>query len=173
MDRARTMSRKTLASKAKKVANKGSFAAGNKAGVGPKPIARRFITQHLISMMNEEISMMTPDLEAMAGAKDQKKVIFMRKTAQRLHFFCEKLFELALDGDLQAIKYITDRIEGAPIQTMAMTAEDFDPERLAAERKRLDEARANLHNMTDDERTAVYFQALRQVPGSSGSSQSH
>jgi len=50
----------------------------------------------------------------------------------------EKLWALALSGDMQAIKYIYDRIEGTPTQRHEFDVGDFI-ERLRAERPELDD----------------------------------
>lgn len=113
-------------------------------------------------MMNEEIDWSEVDPNDPKG----KRLIKQRTT--RLTVYCKTLFRLALNGDMQAIKYIADRIEGTPIAT-TVSVEDFDPERVAAERKRLDETRKNLSKMTDEERTNLYFQTLKQADGTSGS----
>lgn len=146
--------------------HKGQFAPGNKLAAGNHAPRGRFITQRLIAMMHEEVTVLNKE-----EGKNGKKGPGVQRRVQRLVLFCETLFNLALEGDMQAIKYIADRIEGTPIQTTIM-AEDFDPERMQAERKRLDEARANLSKLTDGERTALYFQTLKQVTGTSGSAPS-
>lgn len=98
---------------------------------------------------------------------DPKGKRIIRERTTRLTRFCKVLFNMALDGDMQAIKYIADRIEGTPIAT-TVNVEDFDPERMAAERKRLEETRKNIANMSDEERTNLYFQTLKQADGTSG-----
>ena len=104
-------------------------------------------------------------------SKDSKDKLRTRNT--RLAWYCEKLFELALGGDMQAIKYIADRIEGTPIAT-TVSLGDFDPEKVEAQRVRLAATRENLAKMTDEERTALYFATLAEARGASGSSsQSH
>lgn len=145
----------------------GGFQPGNKYSSGPKGRYSRFISQRLIAMMHEEVTVLIPDENDKNKDPAKRKQIAQR--TQRLALLCEALFNLALEGDLQAIKYIIDRIEGTPIQTTVL-AEEFDPDRMAAEKKRLDAARANLSNLSDGERTALYFQTLKQVTGTSGSS---
>lgn len=149
----------------------GQFQRGNQLSTGPKGgVNKRFITQRLISMMHEEISVIEKEEKTAKNSK-AKTTATVRRVA-RLQLFCETLFNLALSGDMQALKYIADRIEGTPTQTTVMV-EEFDQTKMEAERKRLDEQRKNLANLTDDERTALYFQALKQIPGSSGQTPSH
>ena len=59
------------------------------------------------------------------------------------HELGEKLWALALKGDMQAIKYIYDRIEGTPTQRHEFSIEDFI-HRLHEERPELDDDAANL-----------------------------
>jgi len=49
-----------------------------------------------------------------------------------------KLYALALQGDMQAIKYIYDRIEGTPTQRVEFSAVEF-AQRLKDERPELDD----------------------------------
>lgn len=150
------------------MAKQGQFKPGNQLG-GPKGTNKRFITQRLIAMMHEEVTILEKEAADATGKK--KSAAISRKVA-RLQLFCEKLFEIALAGDMQALKYIADRIEGTPIQTTVMI-EETDPAMVAAEQKRAEETRANIANMTDAERTNLYFQTLRQADGISGPSKSH
>ena len=100
-----------------------------------------------------------------------KRIIKTRTT--RLTRYCKILMDLALGGDMQAIKYIADRIEGTPIAT-TVNIEDFDPAKMDAERRRLATTRENLAKMTDAERTTLYFATLAEARGAGGSSsQSH
>lgn len=148
----------------------GKFLPGNKVNPnGSRGKFGRFVTQRLIAMLHEEVTVLVPDMSDKNKDPEKRKQIARR--TERLALMCEALFNLALEGDLQAIKYIIDRIEGTPIQTTVL-AEEFDPERMAAERKRLDDARANLSKLSDGERTALYFQTLKQVTGTSGSASS-
>ena len=144
------------------------FQPGNKANPnGARGKYGRFITQRIIAMLHEEVTVLIPDENDKNRDVDKRKQIARR--TERLALLCESLFNLALEGDLQAIKYIIDRVEGSPIQTVAMV-EDFDPEKMAAEKQRLDAARKNLSSLTDAERTTLYFQTLKQITGTSGSS---
>lgn len=146
------------------------FQPGNRASPGPRGKFGRFVTQRLIAMLHEEVTVLEPDANAAVPKDPAKRKMIARRT-ERLALMCEALYNLALEGDLQAIKYIIDRIEGTPTQTTVMV-EDFDPEKMEAERQRLTEARANLSKLTDAERTSLYFQTLKQVTGTSGSAQS-
>lgn len=149
------------------MAKQGQFKPGNQ--LGHRGTNKRFITQRLISMMHEEVTVLEKEVEAAKGNK--KNVAIQRKVA-RLQLFCETLFNLALSGDMQALKYIADRIEGSPIATTVMI-EETDPAMLAVEKERAAKTRENLENMTDAERTALYFQTLKKADGISGSSRSN
>lgn len=118
-------------------------------------------------MMHEEI-----DVSELDPADPKHKRIIQRRTT-RLTRYCEVLMNLALGGDMQAIKYIADRIEGTPIAT-TVNIEDFDPAKMEAERTRLAATRENLAKMTDAERTTLYFATLAEARGVGGSpSRSH
>lgn len=148
------------------MARAGTFAPGNKASAGQRAPRGRFITQRLIAMMHE-----TQDFTDIDPTDPKRKRLLKERTTV-LARYCKVLMRLALSGDMQAIKYIADRIEGTPIAT-TIISEDFDPEKMAAERQRLEKQRSELANMTDAERTALYFQTLRQADGISGPSSSH
>ena len=143
------------------MARPGTFKPGNKANARSSNPRGRFITQRLIAMMHEEIEISELD----PNDPKHKKMIKTRTT--RLVVYCKTLFRLALEGDLQAIKYIADRIEGTPVAT-TVNVEDFDPEKIAAERERLRKTREDITKMTDEERTNLYFQTLAQADGTSG-----
>jgi hypothetical protein len=145
------------------VARPGSFTAGNRVASKAANPRGRFITQRLIAMMHEEVTTMRVD------PTDPKKKRMIQERTTRLVMYCHKIFELALDGDMQAIKYIADRIEGTPIAT-TVSIEEFDPEKMDAERRRLATTRENLAKMTDAERTTLYFATLAEARGASGSS---
>ena len=89
----------------------GAFKPGNKLAVGHDartPAVRgRVLTQTLISILNE------------SDAKFDKG---------RMYAICDKLFKrAAVDGDLEAIKYIFDRVDGKLIQPMALEDGDGHP----------------------------------------------
>lgn len=76
-----------------------AFEAGNQFGAltGPTNSRRRLVTQQLISVLHEV---------------DDKGVSRLRRMAS-------KLVDLALDGDVMAIREISDRIEGKPVQMIS------------------------------------------------------
>lgn len=146
------------------MARPGTFQPGNKLATREARAAQprgRFITQRLIAMMHEEIT------HEVLDPNDPKQKRRIKERTTRLNAYCQTLMDLAIGGDMQAIKYIADRIEGTPIAT-TVTVEDFDPEKLAQERERLNKTRENIAKMTDAERTALYFQTLKSAPGIGG-----
>jgi hypothetical protein len=77
------------------------FKKGNKAAAGHRPPALRpdFLTQTLISQLNEV-------------DKDTKSEV--------KHKLVAKLIELALGGDVVAIREVFDRVQGKPAQAMSI-----------------------------------------------------
>jgi len=68
----------------------------------------------------------------------------------------EVLWGLALQGDMQAIKYIYDRIEGTPTQRHEFSADDFA--------RKLREERPEL----DDEKVTFISQRAREIAEATG-----
>lgn len=148
-----------------KGATPGSFQPGNSAGVKktngtPKG---RFITAQLIRLMYEEID--DPDFDP-KNPKNKQKV---RLRAKRVYFFCLKLVNLALSGDIQALKMVMDRIEGSPISTTIFKPTD-DPDALTPDQNAsLGITRAKLADMTSEQRIALYNSTLTDQSGVEGS----
>jgi hypothetical protein len=126
----------------------------------------RFITQHLIAYLNDVIDDPLFDAAKKKG-KSKDEVTKLRMRAQRVHFLVRRLFDLAMEGDMQAIKYVIDRIEGTAIQTVQFTPEKSDEE-IAAENARLAAKRDEMGRMTQDQKNALYartLQAMKHGPG--------
>ena len=70
------------------------------------------------------------------------------------HELGEKLWALALKGDMQAIKYIYDRIEGTPTQLHEFSIEDYV--------RQLHEVRPDL---TEEQGKVITFRARELVEG--------
>jgi hypothetical protein len=80
--------------------------------------------------------------------EDQKTYI-ARKTA-----IIRKMIDLAIEGDLAAQKYIFDRVDGKPMESMELTGQNGGPlafvELLEAAHKRRKEAEENLDGDEED-----------------------
>lgn len=78
------------------------------------------LTQQLISALSEEISVAVK--EAVAANDDTKdSAAVKQRKITRVRALVETLFELAIDGkNLEAIKYIFDRVDGKMIQPLAL-----------------------------------------------------
>jgi hypothetical protein len=86
--------------KQQKVRRKGQFEPGNKLSVGqPGPWGNRFMSQALISVLNE--MMVVP------GKKPQTK-----EEITRFRKIINRLVDLGCEGDMRAIEFIFDRVEG-------------------------------------------------------------
>lgn len=122
----------------------GKFAAGNNLGAGAGGKRHtRFITQHLISLLNETVQM--------PGAKtDADK----KKFAVRVHWLCEKMITMAMDGDATCMRMIMDRVEGTPVQTVNFRDTRDDAEVPSAY------TREHLSALKPDELSKVYAQSL-------------
>lgn len=143
---------------AKKAATAGSFKVGNKAAAGQMPRGR-FITQRLIAMMHEEAK-----IPAHLVEEPSEK----GKKTQRLVLFCRMLFKLALEGDMQALKYIGDRIEGTAIQAMTFVPQDEADEQ-ALNFARLSKVHEQIKDKSVDELAALYAETLRAGTTTHGS----
>jgi len=143
------------------MARPGTFAPGNKLAVGAKHNPR-FITQKLISMMHEEIERTRID------PSDPKQKKLLKERATRLHFFCTKLFELALDGDMQALKYIGDRIEGTAISTTVFVPQN-ETDQQALEFARLTKTHERIKDADVGQLAQLYAETLRAGTPTSGS----
>lgn len=70
------------------------------------------------------------------------------------HELAEKLWALALSGDMQAIKYIYDRIEGTPTQRHEFSIEDF-----------IRKMREERPELTEEQGKVIAFRARELVEG--------
>lgn len=95
---------------------KSGFQPGNSVAVGNKgPTGRRqarMATQTLISILHE------PSLKKPVGPFEQ------RQEKERLYDVCDQLVMQAEAGDVVAIKYIMDRLDGTPTQMMGEDPEN-------------------------------------------------
>jgi hypothetical protein len=96
-----------------RVRKPGTFAPGNQVNSHRNHRNNRFITQHLINMLNEEIS--NPSMTIDEAKKNPKKA---QERAKRVHFLCDKMISMAIAGDTTCMKMIMDRVEGTPLQTV-------------------------------------------------------
>lgn len=142
-----------------KSAGTNGFKPGNTAASMANRARGRFITQAIIGKLQE----LTFD-------PDDKKKVKAQVTVLRA--LVNKLMAMALDGDIFAIKYVIDRVEGTPIATTVFKPEE-DPAALAAQAEKLVDMRDRLASMTDEQRTAFYFQTLKKADGISGPSKSN
>lgn len=55
-----------------------------------------------------------------------KEIPYKKTKISRLEALTHKMWELALSGDVGMIKYLTDRIDGSPRQTMDLQATIID-----------------------------------------------
>lgn len=114
----------------------------------------RFITQALVMKLMQEVN------DPREGATPQEKKIRLR----RLDFLVDTMTRMALNGDTTMIKYIIDRIEGTPLQTMAFKP-DAPPTDPAEEGKVIDVTFARLREMPVQEIRSMYRQKILETHG--------
>ncbi len=102
--------------------------------------------------------MMHEDVNVPEHLLDDPKV--KKERATRLSLFCRSLFRLALAGDMQALKYIGDRIEGTATQTVAFVPQD-EADVQALEYAKLTKTHDAIKGKSVDELAALYAETLR------------
>lgn len=140
----------------------GSFAKGNRLASKEANPRGRFITQRLIAMMHEEITVTQPD------PKDPKNKKVIQQRTTRLAAYCETLFALALGGDMQALKFIADRIEGSAISTVAFVPQD-ETDKQALEFARLTKTHERIKDADVGQLAQLYAETLRAGTPTHGS----
>jgi hypothetical protein len=133
------------------------FQTGNQLASKSSHPRGRFITQRLIAMMHEEIY--DPNVDP----KDK-----LRERNTRLAYYCEKLFELAFQGDMQALKFIADRIEGSAISTVAFVPQD-ETDKQALEFARLTKTHERIKDADVGQLAQLYAETLRAGTPTHGS----
>lgn len=124
----------------------GAFQPGNRAAAAARGSKHntRFITQNLISQLNEVIA--SPE----AKTPDEK-----RAKAETIYWINKRLIKNALDGDNVAIKMIMDRVEGTPVQSVQLV--DNTPD---AEAARLSKTAEHFNSLPEDEQAKLYQAAV-------------
>lgn len=69
---------------------------------------KRFITQALVMKLMEEVT----------DPREAATPLMKKAKARRLDFLVDTMVTMALNGDVQMIKYVVDRVEGLATQTM-------------------------------------------------------
>lgn len=103
------------------------FGPGNKAAVGnpgPHQGKTKFLTQALISQLNEySKSRIITEVKLVKG-KPVKTYRYDTETLTKIHLVIERLITNAIDdGDMAAIKEIFDRVEGKVVQAVEGTGD--------------------------------------------------
>jgi hypothetical protein len=105
--------------------NKGQFKPGNQLAKGnPGPVRRNFLTQELISQLNEidprtnkqKFGMVVEQLVRLATGFVVKEYVYVKGKKT------DKYTEREVAGDLPAIKYVFDRLEGSPVSAVSFDA---------------------------------------------------
>ena len=130
----------------------------------------RFITQALVNKLMEEVSEPRSDeaLQRMNGGAKVVVTTAQRKAHRRkLDFLVDTMVTLAMNGDQTMIKYVIDRIEGTPIQSMMF--KPMSPEEQDAygkdEQKSLEVSFKRLKEMKPADVTALYREAILKTQG--------
>lgn len=139
-------------------------AASNKRNRGGAPLGNlnrvkgntRFITQALVMKLMEQVT------DPRDGATPAEKKMKLR----RLDFLVDTMTKMALNGDVAMIKYVIDRIEGTPMQTMQfkpdVTKEEADA---ANESKVLEVTFERLKEMPTQDVRALYRSKILETHG--------
>jgi len=88
------------------------------------PIGQKGYTGNPNGRPKKEKSL-TDILRKQAELKDQK--IDDDKYIKRKEALCLKIWDLALDGDVNSMKYIFDRIDGKPVETIKQHITEENP----------------------------------------------